>query len=49
MAKALPDLGDEDYKTMLCVDSGSIETPRVRLVNDFGLVLVSHCSRYERK
>ncbi|KAE8021460.1 hypothetical protein FH972_007346 [Carpinus fangiana] len=28
-AKALPDLGDEDYKTMLCVDSGSIETPNV--------------------
>ncbi|KAI3452482.1 hypothetical protein Pfo_009146 [Paulownia fortunei] len=28
-AKALPDLGDEDYKTMLCVDSASIETPIV--------------------
>ncbi|KAA8525653.1 hypothetical protein F0562_007465 [Nyssa sinensis] len=26
-AKALPDLGDEDYKTMLCVDSATIETP----------------------
>ncbi|KAL3629173.1 hypothetical protein CASFOL_026395 [Castilleja foliolosa] len=26
-AKALPDLGDEDYKIMLCVDSASIETP----------------------
>ncbi|KAK4846525.1 hypothetical protein QYF36_018591 [Acer negundo] len=26
-AKALPDLGDEDYKTMLCVDSAAIETP----------------------
>lgn len=26
-AKALPDFGDEDYKTMLCVDSGAIETP----------------------
>ncbi|CAI9752621.1 unnamed protein product [Fraxinus pennsylvanica] len=25
-AKALPDLGDEDYKTMLCVDSAAIET-----------------------
>ncbi|CAA0820161.1 aldose 1-epimerase family protein [Striga hermonthica] len=28
-AKALPDLGDEDYKTMLCVHSASIETPIV--------------------
>lgn len=28
-AKALPDLGDEDYKTMLCVDSAAIETPIV--------------------
>uniref|UniRef100_A0A5B7B1G0 glucose-6-phosphate 1-epimerase n=2 Tax=Davidia involucrata TaxID=16924 RepID=A0A5B7B1G0_DAVIN len=28
-AKALPDLGDEDYKTMLCVDSAVIETPIV--------------------
>lgn len=28
-AKALPDLGDEDYKTMLCVDSAAIETPVV--------------------
>ncbi|KAL8471247.1 hypothetical protein ACS0TY_028782 [Phlomoides rotata] len=28
-AKALPDLGDEDYKTMLCIDSASIETPVV--------------------
>lgn len=28
-AKALPDLGDEDYKTMLCVDSGAVETPIV--------------------
>ncbi|XAR51914.1 Glucose-6-phosphate 1-epimerase [Bertholletia excelsa] len=26
-AKALPDLGDEDYKTMLCVDSAAIEAP----------------------
>ncbi|GAA0144859.1 hypothetical protein Leryth_021395 [Lithospermum erythrorhizon] len=26
-AKALPNLGDEDYKTMLCVDSAAIETP----------------------
>ena len=26
-AKALPDLGDEDYQSMLCVDSASIETP----------------------
>lgn len=26
-AKAVPDLGDEDYKTMLCVDSAIIETP----------------------
>uniref|UniRef100_A0A2P2K1A0 glucose-6-phosphate 1-epimerase n=1 Tax=Rhizophora mucronata TaxID=61149 RepID=A0A2P2K1A0_RHIMU len=26
-AKALPDLGDEDYKTMLCVDSAAVETP----------------------
>ncbi|KAF5207757.1 Glucose-6-phosphate 1-epimerase [Thalictrum thalictroides] len=26
-AKALPDLGDEDYKTMLCVDSAAIESP----------------------
>lgn len=26
-AKALPDLGDEDYKTMLCVDSALIENP----------------------
>ncbi|KAL2523296.1 Galactose mutarotase-like superfamily protein [Forsythia ovata] len=25
-AKALPDLGDEDYKTMLCVDSAAVET-----------------------
>ncbi|KAL3813820.1 hypothetical protein ACJIZ3_015088 [Penstemon smallii] len=28
-AKALLDLGDEDYKTMLCVDSAAIETPIV--------------------
>ncbi|XP_057982999.1 putative glucose-6-phosphate 1-epimerase [Malania oleifera] len=28
-AKALPDLGDEDYKTMLCVDSAALETPIV--------------------
>ncbi|KAL0395720.1 UNVERIFIED_CONTAM: putative glucose-6-phosphate 1-epimerase [Sesamum calycinum] len=28
-AKALPDLGDEDYKTMLCIDSAAIETPIV--------------------
>ncbi|KAA8548154.1 hypothetical protein F0562_004585 [Nyssa sinensis] len=28
-AKALPDLGDEDYTTMLCVDSAAIETPIV--------------------
>ncbi|XP_057492041.1 putative glucose-6-phosphate 1-epimerase isoform X1 [Actinidia eriantha] len=28
-AKALSDLGDEDYKTMLCVDSAAIETPIV--------------------
>ncbi|KAA8540921.1 hypothetical protein F0562_024941 [Nyssa sinensis] len=28
-AKAFPDLGDEDYKTMLCVDSAAIETPIV--------------------
>lgn len=26
-AKALPDLGDDDYKTMLCVDSAAIEIP----------------------
>ncbi|XVF60220.1 hypothetical protein PTKIN_Ptkin08bG0027300 [Pterospermum kingtungense] len=26
-AKALPDLGDEDYQSMLCVDSAAIETP----------------------
>ncbi|KAL3526379.1 hypothetical protein ACH5RR_011035 [Cinchona calisaya] len=26
-AKALPDMGDEDYKTMLCVDSAAIEAP----------------------
>lgn len=26
-AKTIPDLGDEDYKTMLCVDSAAIETP----------------------
>ncbi|XVE67857.1 hypothetical protein DITRI_Ditri09bG0021500 [Diplodiscus trichospermus] len=26
-AKALPDLGDEDYQSMLCVDSAVIETP----------------------
>ncbi|EYU34743.1 hypothetical protein ABFS82_11G131200 [Erythranthe guttata] len=25
-AKAIPDLGDEDYKTMLCVNSAAIET-----------------------
>ncbi|XP_025013540.1 putative glucose-6-phosphate 1-epimerase isoform X2 [Ricinus communis] len=28
-AKALQDLGDDDYKTMLCVDSAAIETPIV--------------------
>lgn len=28
-AKALADLGDEDYKTMLCVDSAVVETPIV--------------------
>ncbi|KAI4350631.1 hypothetical protein L6164_005070 [Bauhinia variegata] len=26
-AKALSDLGDEDYKTMICLDSAAIETP----------------------
>ncbi|KAJ4973782.1 hypothetical protein NE237_006956 [Protea cynaroides] len=26
-AKALPDFGDEDYKTMLCVDSAVVENP----------------------
>ncbi|XP_020229326.1 putative glucose-6-phosphate 1-epimerase isoform X1 [Cajanus cajan] len=26
-AKALPDLGDEDYKFMICVDSAAVETP----------------------
>lgn len=26
-AKALPDLGDEEYKTMLCIDSAAIENP----------------------
>lgn len=26
-AKSLPDLGDEDYKKMLCVDSAAVETP----------------------
>ncbi|TKY63196.1 putative glucose-6-phosphate 1-epimerase [Spatholobus suberectus] len=29
MAKALPDLGDDDYKFMVCVDSAAIETPIV--------------------
>lgn len=28
-AKSLPDLGDEDYKKMLCVDSAAVETPIV--------------------
>ncbi|KAK7293469.1 hypothetical protein RJT34_16335 [Clitoria ternatea] len=28
-AKALPDLGDDDYKFMICVDSAAIETPIV--------------------
>ncbi|XP_052196824.1 putative glucose-6-phosphate 1-epimerase isoform X1 [Diospyros lotus] len=28
-AKTLPDLGNEDYKTMLCVDSAAIESPIV--------------------
>ncbi|GLT65109.1 hypothetical protein SLA2020_375610 [Shorea laevis] len=28
-AKALADLGDEDYKTMLCVNSAAVETPIV--------------------
>ncbi|XP_030450516.1 putative glucose-6-phosphate 1-epimerase [Syzygium oleosum] len=28
-AKALSDMGDEEYKTMLCVDSAAIETPIV--------------------
>ncbi|KAJ9152851.1 hypothetical protein P3X46_026364 [Hevea brasiliensis] len=28
-AKALQDLGDEEYKTMICVDSAAIETPIV--------------------
>lgn len=26
-SKSLPDLGDEDYKKMLCVDSAAVETP----------------------
>ena len=26
-AKALPDLGDEEYKQMLCVDGAAIEKP----------------------
>ncbi|GAB4848073.1 hypothetical protein Ancab_002735 [Ancistrocladus abbreviatus] len=28
-AKAIPDLGDEDYKNMLCVDSAAVEAPIV--------------------
>lgn len=28
-AKALPDMGDDSYKTMLCVDSAAIENPIV--------------------
>lgn len=28
-AKSIADMGDEDYTTMLCVDSGAIETPIV--------------------
>lgn len=28
-AKALSDMGDEEYKTMLCVDSAAVETPIV--------------------
>lgn len=28
-AKALPDMGDEDYNTMLCVDSAAVEAPIV--------------------
>ncbi|KAL8167136.1 hypothetical protein V2J09_008635 [Rumex salicifolius] len=28
-AKAIPDMGDEDYKSMLCVDSAVLETPIV--------------------
>lgn len=26
-AKALPDLGDDDYKMMICVNSAAIDTP----------------------
>ncbi|KAL7603634.1 putative glucose-6-phosphate 1-epimerase [Lactuca sativa] len=26
-AKAIPDLGDEDYKTMLCLDAAAVENP----------------------
>jgi glucose-6-phosphate 1-epimerase len=28
-AKSIADMGDEDYTTMLCVDSGAIESPIV--------------------
>ncbi|KAJ7970766.1 Glucose-6-phosphate 1-epimerase [Quillaja saponaria] len=50
-AKALPDLGDEDYKTMLCVNSAVIETPIVlkpfeewRGYQDLSIVSSSYCS-----
>lgn len=28
-AKAMADMGDEDYKSMICLDSAAIETPIV--------------------
>lgn len=50
-AKALPDLGDEDYKIMLSVDSAAIENPIVLKPNEewrgrqeLSTVCSSYCS-----
>ncbi|KAI4348207.1 hypothetical protein L6164_008958 [Bauhinia variegata] len=50
-AKALPDLGDEDYKTMICLNSAAIETPIIlkpseewKGYQELSTVLSSYCS-----
>ncbi|KAF3546568.1 hypothetical protein DY000_02000591 [Brassica cretica] len=50
-AKSIADMGDEDYTTMLCVDSGAIETPILlkpceewRGRQELSIVSSSYCS-----
>lgn len=50
-AKSIGDMGDEDYTTMLCVDSGAIETPILlkpcqewKARQELSIVSSSYCS-----